>query len=117
MLTKKIECRVNPEHGKPEHYTFNARWKVNEIKRILDRFGTEDGFDAFVEFDSVRFGVETETVDLSFCPWSWDIFEEALKRSACCIIANEMLDQFPYYRKLFDQYKSELGMADEAFYY
>lgn len=118
MPNKKIECRVLPgRKGSLERVAYNARFKVDRIKQILDRFSTEDGFDAYVEFDSVRLGVETEDLDLPFCPWSWDIVSDALKRAACCIIVEDALDEFPYYKKIYEQYKAELKMDDEAFNY
>ncbi len=93
------------------------RRNINEAVDIINRFYTEDGFSSYIEGDSIRIGIDDTGCDIKefethFCPETWDIFEEALKRSVCFLIQSEELDSFPYYKEILDIYSADLGTTD-----
>ena len=93
-----------------------AREQIKQMKHILDKFVTEDGFNEYCDHNSIRIGVGAEEdVDLYFAPRTWEAAEQFLMFCICHLIETYELDKFPYYSELLDRYASALGIERGEF--
>lgn len=110
MKTKHIECTTawlyNDNAGKWEH---DARWKIKRLNNMLNNFFLNDDLNQeYIDF-GIHFGVGTETEEITFLPYTWDVFTDTAKRFICNIIVEEDLEKYPFYANMLEQYSKDLG--------
>lgn len=99
-----------------DDYRQGLREDIAQMNRILDKFSTEEGFEEFVELNSIRLGIGKEDdIDLYFSPRTWEAAERFLMFCICHLIESDGLEEFPLYDEMLTRYAAALGMERGEF--
>lgn len=109
-MKKKITAKIS---SADEAYSTQAM--IRQLDGILRRFVTEEGFDEYVDLNSIRIGVGEDDAEVHFSPRTWEAAERFIMTIICYLIESEGLDEFPYYRDMADRYAAALGEERGSF--
>ena len=108
--------RILPAKVKnPEAYSTEMRDTIAALNRIIDRFGTEDGFEDYIEQDTIKLTVGKDEAAVFFSPQTWEAAEYFIKYCVCHLIESDELDSFPYYKNMADKYAADLKIERGSF--
>lgn len=108
-MRRKIKARL------PFRNTFDARGRIRQINRILDKFATEDGFTEYVNSDFINLSIGGDSISVGFTPMTWSLAERFLLACVCNEIMDYGLAEYPYYCKMVNEYAAACGAEPQEF--
>lgn len=108
-MKKHITCH-SVTRGTAEEYQHKVRKEIASFKAILDKFYTDEGFDEFMDRNTVEVRVGDDSAKTYFAPRTWEAVEAFCMFTICHLIEDNDLEVFPYYDELLSAYSKNLNI-------